>query len=326
MSGRRILITGGSGFIGTNYIDELASIPDIRICNLDCMPPKKPSHNRYWTKCDILDASSVLQTVRAASPTEVVHLAARTDMAGETVEDYAANSAGTQNIVEAVRVNSSIQRVVFTSSQYVVGPGPMPRHELDFRPHTVYGQSKVVAEKIVREAGLPCCWTIIRPTNVWGSWHPRYATEFWRVLRRGRYVHPGKKPVIRSYGYVRTVIGQIEGILSAPANKVNGKVFYTGDPSLNLLDWVNAFSMELTSRPVRVVPRWIVRALALLGDIVKACGMSFPIFTSRYRSMTQNYDTPMEATFVVLGKPQISLTAGVRETVDWLREQDEYWR
>src|SRR3974377_831366 len=102
------------------------------------------------------------------------------------------------------------------------------------------------------------------------------------------------------------------GILNGPDDQVTGKVFYVGDPSLNLLEWVNAFSIELTARPVKVVPRWMVRTLALLGDSIRAFGFDFPIFTSRYRSMTEDYDTPMEPTFAVLGKPQISLAEGVR--------------
>lgn len=325
MSGRRILITGGSGFIGTNYIEELRPAYNIAITNVDRVRPKKEEHCSYWVQCDILDAVRLLQIVRTAQPTELVHLAARTDMKGRTVEDYAANSVGTANVVEAVRTTSSVKRVIFTSTQYVVGPGPLPQHDEEFRPHTIYGQSKVLSERIVRSAHLACCWTIVRPTNIWGGWHPRYPDEFWRVLKQGKYVHPGKKPVIRSYGYVRTVVTQIEQILNSPAELVNHRMFYVGDASINLLDWVNAFSLGLTSRPVRMVPRWIVRTLAWLGDGLKACGGDFPIFTSRYRSMTEDYDTPMEATFAALGKPRISLQEGVRETVEWLREQDEFW-
>ncbi|MGO9340347.1 MAG: hypothetical protein ACLPY1_22855 [Terracidiphilus sp.] len=60
------------------------------------------------------------------------------------------------------------------STQFVVGPGPLPVHDQDFRPYTVYGASKVLAEKAVRDGRLECVWTIVRPTNVWGSMHPRY--------------------------------------------------------------------------------------------------------------------------------------------------------
>ena len=326
MTSRKILITGGSGFIGTNYIDLLRMAPLVSITNVDRVPPRETEHFPYWAECDILDAAALLKIVKRTEPTELVHLAARTDMLGKTLEDYAANSIGTGNVVEAVRATPSIQRAIFTSTQYVVGPGPLPQHDEEFRPHTIYGQSKVISEKIVRNAGLTCCWTIIRPTNIWGRWHPRYPAEFWRVLKQGKYLHPGSQPVIRSYGYVRTVIGQIEQILASPPEQVHRRTFYVGDPSLNLLEWVNAFSIELSSRPVRVVPRWVVRALAWLGDGLKACGINFPIFTSRYHSMTEDYDTPMEATFATLGKPSISLHQGVRETVEWLRRQDEFWR
>src|SRR5205814_4739841 len=129
-------------------------------------------------------------------------------------------------------------------------------------PATVYGQSKVITEKLTREANLPVCWTIIRPTNIWGPWHMRYRREFWRVVERGLYVHPGRKPVIRCYGYVKNVVYQIERIFEAPREMVHGKTLYLGDPPINLFDWVDGFSRALTGRPVRVVPLTLMRILA----------------------------------------------------------------
>jgi nucleoside-diphosphate-sugar epimerase len=245
-------------------------------------------------------------------------------MEGKTVEDYAVNSQGTKNVAHAVKVTSSVARVIFTSTQYVVGPGALPAHDQDFRPHTIYGESKVLSEKAVRSANLSCVWTIVRPTNIWGSWHPRYAREFWLVLKKGLYLHPGPQPVIRSYGYVGNVVLQLERILRSAENSVNGKVFYVGDESINLLEWVNAFSTELTGRKVRVLPRAFLRFLAWVGDSVIALGGRFPIFSSRFRSMTEDYQTPISETFTVLGKPEIPLREGVRETVSWLRTLDEF--
>lgn len=318
---RTVILTGGSGFIGTNYVEYLATLPDVRVLNLDIAPPQQQEHKPHWIRCDIMEAARLKEIVRQAHPTELIHLAARTDMEGKTVEDYAANTHGTSNVVQAINSCSSIRRAIVTSSQYVVGPGRLPEHDEDFRPHTVYGQSKAISEQIVRNAGLSCCWTVVRPTNIWGIWHPRYPKEFWRVLKAGRYLHPGRKPVIRCYGYVKTVIQQMETILALTPEKVNRRVFYLGDPSINLLEWVNAFSRELRSRPVRIVPRALVRGVALVGDVINACGGRFPLFSSRYRSMTEDYDTPMQNTFAVLGTPNIGLEEGVRETVDWLRSQ-----
>ena len=323
---RKIAMTGGSGFIGTNLIEKLLSNGIDEILSLDFNPPKLPEHKGLWMKCDILDPKSVQDGLEAFQPTHVIHLAARTDMEGKTVDDYAANHIGTRNVVAAVQQLPSVERVVFTSSQYVVGPGPLPTNDLEFRPHTIYGESKVQSEKAVRAAVLSCVWTIIRPTNVWGKWHPRYPTEFWRVLKQGRYVHPGRKQVLRSYAYVGTVIQQIFTILDAPAAIVDRQVFYVGDETIDLWEWTNGFSLALRGRAVLVVPRPIVRGIARVGDVVIALGGRFPLFSSRYRSMTEDYATPMQRTFDRLGMPELKLADGIEETVSWLKSQGEFWR
>jgi nucleoside-diphosphate-sugar epimerase len=184
----------------------------------------------------------------------------------------------------------------------------------------VYGRSKVITENLTREANLPGTWTIIRPTNIWGPWHMRYRREFWRVVERGWYVHPGRQPVIRSYGYVKNVVHQIGKIFDADVDLVSGKTFYLGDRPIDLLDWTNGFSRALTGHDVRIVPRALMRALAVLGDIpTHVTGHPFLINSSRLSSMTTDYETPMERTFEVLGENPYTLEDGIKETVEWLR-------
>jgi nucleoside-diphosphate-sugar epimerase len=177
-----------------------------------------------------------------------------------------------------------------------------------------------VTEQLTREADLPVCWTIIRPTNIWGPWHLRYRREFWRVLQRGLYVHPGHEPVIRSYGYVNNVVHQIQKIFQAPREAVHGRTIYVGDRPINLFDWVNGFSRALAGRNVRVVPRGVMRVLARLGDIpTRLTGKPFLINSSRLRSMTTDYATPMEPTFALLGENPFTLEDGIKETAEWIQ-------
>ncbi len=316
----KILITGGSGFIGTNYVDLLMR-QSRDIVNIDTRPPLKDAHRPFWRDADIMDGPAITAIFSDFRPRRVVHLAARTDTDSEILSDYEANMTGTANVLAAIRSAPAVERVVITSTQFVHRPGKLPQHDEDFDPHTVYGQSKVVTERLTRDSGLDCPWTIVRPTNIWGPWHPRYPSEFWRVVAAGRYVHPGRAPVIRCYGYVKNVIHQIEQILQAPEELVAGKVYYVGDRPIELLDWVDGFSLGLTGKHVRVVPRALVRAMAYAGDAVRGLGLQFPIFSSRYRSMTEDYPTPMEATFEAFGEPPYSFEQGIAETVDWLRSR-----
>jgi len=323
----RILVTGGSGFIGTHFIDLLRRArPDAAICNVDLRAPKLESHRCYWTKCDILDGSQLDSVVLQFGPTHVVHMAARTDTDSNNIADYRVNTEGSANLIASMKPCSTIERTIFVSTQYVVGPGKLPDSVRDHRPHTTYGRSKCIMEDLIFKSDIAATWTIVRPTNVWGSWHPRYAEEFWLIVKKGKYVHPGGAPVYRGYAYVGNVVEQIWAIFHKETASVDRRVIYVGDEVADIRVWVAAFSRALTGKEPRVVPRSILRLVALVGDVVKMTGRPFPLFTSRYRSMTGEYRVDMKPTFQLLGPPRYSLDEGVRQTVDWLRTQGELWR
>jgi len=55
----RILVTGGSGFIGTNYIGLLLRNGQADFINLDIRPPRNMAHKSFWQGCDLLDAPAL---------------------------------------------------------------------------------------------------------------------------------------------------------------------------------------------------------------------------------------------------------------------------
>ncbi|MFM8682581.1 MAG: NAD-dependent epimerase/dehydratase family protein [Chthoniobacterales bacterium] len=225
----------------------------------------------------------------------------------------------------AVQATPSVRRMLMCSSQFVCGPGRLPLHDEDYFPATVYGQSKVVTEQETRRANLACEWVMVRPTNIWGPWHPRYPQEFWRIARKGLYVHPGVKPVVRCYGYVGNVADQMVALLEQPAEKIDRQTLYVGDPPDDIYHWADAFCRALCRKSARKVPRSILSAAGLAGDVIAALtGKPFYITSSRYRSMVTDYVTPMDNTYALLGPPKISLEQGVRETLAWLMQQPDY--
>lgn len=324
--GTRTLVTGGSGFIGSRVVDELTSAGR-EVLNLDVKPPQKPVHRTAWRKTDLVDGAAVAAAFAEFRPDEVVHMAARTDTLGTSLAEYQANIDGTDRLIETIeRGPHPPSRVIFFSTQFVHQQSYAPSHDEDYAPHTFYGESKIANERSIRAAHLPCPWVIVRPTNIWGPWHPRYPTEFWRVLKKGLYVHPGRERTMRSYGYVGTVADQVIAMLAAPVETIDRQVFYVGDPPLVLLDWVNGFSRALNGHDVVVVPRAAVRAIALVGDVVTGAGLRFPITSSRFASMTTDNPAPMDKTVATFGPSRWTLEAGIAETVDWLVSQDpDFW-
>jgi nucleoside-diphosphate-sugar epimerase len=316
----KILITGGSGFIGTNLVSKLASLKAFEILNIDVKKPIE-SQLTYWRFCDILNPQSVSDAFNFFKPDSVIHLAARTDTDPKnTLNDYRVNTEGTDNVINAIKQCDSIKRVIITSTQFVHQYKGLPKNDEDYAPHTVYGESKVIMERATRSANLTCTWTIIRPTNIWGPWHLRYPHEFWKVLSMGLYFHPGKKPVLRSYGYVGNVVFQIISILQSSVEKVNCKVYYVGDPPIDLYDWVNGFSIKQTGKKVKIIPRKFVRSIALMGDLLALLRIKFPLTSSRYKSMTSNNISPIENTISAFGVPPFSLEQGIEESVNWMRK------
>ena len=321
---KRVIVTGGSGFIGTHLVSCLLE-QGHQVLNLDKSEPLNLKQKSFHRNIDILDAAALHDAFDLFCPQWLFHLAARTDCDESTTIEagYAVNTTGAANVLAAAAADPGLERVLITSSQYVCRPGHQPSGGEDYCPHTVYGWSKVETERATRRANLKCPWVIVRPTNIWGPWHLRYRRQVWRAIQRGFYLHPGGAPIIRSYGYVGNVVRQMINLTEADAEKVNGKVFYVGDAPRDLREWVNGFSLALRGRPVTVVPRVLLRSIGLAGDIIgKLNGREFLIHSSRYRSMVTSESAPMTATFDLLGPSPISLDQAVNETVQWLRSYD----
>jgi nucleoside-diphosphate-sugar epimerase len=318
MKASKILITGGSGFIGTNLINDLENL-QVEILNIDKDPPHMVSQRAFWKQGNIMNYDQLAEIFERFQPTHVIHLAARTDTDSNILSDYDENVFGTKNILNIVSKTPSVERLIITSTQFVNQYNGVPKNDLDFAPHTTYGESKVINEQDTRSKNLSCTWTIIRPTNIWGPWHKRYPYEFWKILADNKYIHPGKMNITRSYGYVGNVTWQISRILNAPDVVVNKKVFYVGDHPIKLYDWANGFALAQTGKNVRIVPPIVVKTLALAGEALKLLKIKFPITLSRYKSMTTSNAIPMTAVHMAFGTPPYSLQQGIEVTVYWMK-------
>ena len=316
----RLLITGGSGFIGLNAVERFCHTAKA-LLNLDRSCPEPPDHRPFWQKTDLLDRSALKEKVHSFQPTHVLHLAARADCVETTTveEGYRDNTDGASNFLGVVASCPSVQRAVITSSQYVCGPGYVPKSDEDYAPATVYGASKVITERLTRAAKLPFCWTLIRPTNVWGPWHARYEREFWRIAHRGWYFHPGGAPVRRAYAFVGNVLDQIEKIFSLPESVVSRKTFYVGDDTDDIWKWASGFCRVLHGRTPPRIPRPHLRLMGWGGDAIsRLTGRRFYIDSTRVESMTTDYPISMTASFQVLGRGEANLEQGILQTAAWL--------
>jgi hypothetical protein len=118
---------------------------------------------------------------------------------------------------------------------------------------------------------------------------------------------------------VKNVVYQIMRMFASNPEAVASKVYYVGDEPIELLAWVNGFSIRQTGHRVRVVPAILLRALALFGDLLALLRIRFPLTSSRFRSMTTSNAVSMAATMKAFGQPPFSLEDGIEDTVKWLR-------
>jgi nucleoside-diphosphate-sugar epimerase len=318
----KLLVTGGSGFIGRHLIEHMAA-QGHEIANLDILPAPDESQAAYFQRCDILDGAAVMACFQRFQPQAVVHLAARTDLShGRPVEPYYATiTRGSQNILDAVRSTPSVSRILVTSTQYVWRPGCPAVGSEEFRPCTVYGHAKMEMEKLTHAAKLPCTWTIIRPVIIWGPWNTFYRDTLMRALQKGYYFHPSGKSAVLGFGYVKNAVRQMDKLLYAESALVHQKSLYIGDGLFNLVDWMNGYSQELAGHNIRYLPRSLVHLLALFGDLYeKVTGRKFIMYSFRFRNMIDDYIVPLEPTLQLLGPPEISMQQGIQETVAWARQ------
>lgn len=319
-AGSRVLVTGGSGFIGGHLVGTLTA-QQVAVRNLDVDPPWLEDQRPTWQAVDVRDRDAVLQAVADWRPTHVVHLAADVDASPDrVVADYAVNVDGTRHVLEAVASTGTAQRLLMMSTQFVCRPGHVPTHDQDWDPHTAYGQSKVLAEQLTRAADLgSCVWTIVRPTTIWGPGDDRYRRAFHVLQRRGWYRHPDVGPCLRSYGFVGNTVWQLRRLLELPATDVAGRVLYVGDPVRDVRDFVDAFSHAWHGRPAGSIPRPLAVVAARAGSVLGRLGLPAPVDQGRFDSLSTDYPVPLEPTFELLGPPPTSLEEGAAHTVRWLR-------
>jgi nucleoside-diphosphate-sugar epimerase len=315
----RVLVTGGSGFIGTNLIGSLLADGQ-EVLNFDIDDVRDVRQRLLLRKGDIRDRDALMKTVSDFRPQHVVHLAARCDLDGATLAEYDANSAGVRNMIDAIRAVGSVERVIFASTRYVHRTEVFPTRDDEYSPWTLYGQSKVETERIVRSSGLEVPWVLVRPTSIWGPWFRIPYRMFFDTVRRGLYVHPRGRRISKSYGFVGNVVHQLRQFLVVDAGRINQRTLYVSDDeNMDVLQFAVSIQKAFNAPRVREVPLPVMKALAAAGDALKHLGMSNPPLTTfRLNNLLAPMHYDLSATRAVAGPAPWSLDEGVRTTTEWI--------
>lgn len=230
---KKVLITGGAGFIGTALAKNLVSRGfEVRLFDVDFA--------RYDLLCEaqgdcpkvekvrgsVLDATAVCSAAKGCE--YVVHLAAligvgRTEI--KRMECLNINILGTVNVLDAC-IKENVEKILFSSSSEIFGEvtGPPVEEDSPKHPVSIYAVTKLAGEEYLRayEARYGLKYSIVRFFNVYGSGQ---VAQF--VMSRFiKNVLDGKPPVvygegsqIRAFCFVEDAVeGAAEALLSEAGN------------------------------------------------------------------------------------------------------------
>ena len=314
----KVLITGGSGFIGTNLL--LFLIEKYEILNIDIRESNLTELQKYTSIVDITNYENFRNVVIGFSPDYIIHLAARTDLNGKFIYDYSANTVGVSNLMKIIHELPKLKKLIVTSSMLVCHTGYYPKNQFDYAPNTLYGESKVETEKIVWDNKPQCDWAIIRPTSIWGPWFGVPYRNFFDMVISRKYFHIGRKSCTKTYGYVGNAVYQIEQILFHETLNEDQKVFYIGDnPPTNIEIWANEIAAELNF-DIKRVPFWMLKIAAYFGDLLKLFNITFPMTSFRLKNMTTDNTIDLSETYKIAPNPPYSRIDGIKATLQWLKK------
>ena len=312
----KLVITGGSGFIGTNLVDFYLG-KGVEVLNIDIDAPQNPDHEKYWKKVDILDYDLMNSTISDFAPDHIIHLAARANLTGNSLDDYAVNIEGVKNLIKIGNSTESIKKIMFASTILVCKRGYIPENDDDYCPPNLYGESKMIGEQLVKKESANYDWVIVRPTSIWGPWFGPTYRRFFEMILKGRYFNFTGKMSTKTYGYIGNVVYQIDSILDS--EETNGQVYHLGDyQPTNIKEWSKEIASELDKK-ILTVPRIFIWCLAKLGDFLKLFNIRFPINSFRYYNMTTDSIKPMDRTKQVAPQEKFTRKEGNKHTIAWMQ-------
>lgn len=312
--GRQVLVTGANGFIGAwlirTLLDQGANVTGFDRSEEGALRLHNGVRGRITLVVgDLNDAALLDRTLGGGGIQTVFHLGAQSNIGfakGAPAAAFESNIRGSWTLLEACRVGGGPETIVIASSNTVYGEQPQAPFEEGFalNAENPYAASKACTDILARcyagTYGLPVA--VARATNTYGGADPNLARivpdTLLRILR-------GERPEIRSDGtpakgylYIKdTVSAYLTLGERAADDPVRGQAFnFHPDEPTNVLELVRAM--------VSVADR-----ADLEPTVLGAPGKYEYEFLSNRR-----------AADVLDWRPQYTLEAGLRETLDWYRE------
>ena len=321
MRRKRVLVTGGAGFISSNVIRHLLEATDYDVVSLDALTyagnlenlADVMSHERLsFVHGDIRNAELVAEIV--AEVDVIVNAAAESHVEKSILEGASefvtTNVEGTQVLLDAIR-QAPVERFVLISSSEVYGTAesdPMDE-EHPLNPRSPYAATKAGADRLAYSYfvtyGLPI--VILRPFNNYGPrqhWEkvvPRFVTS--ALSDEPLTVH-GDGHASRDWLYVEDDAEAIVAAIEADVDAVAGEV-------VNVATGVDVSVSDIAD----LVLEMLGKPASLKSNVDERPGQ-----VDRHIGSTE------KAAALLGWHARTSFEEGLRRTVAWYRDNEAWWR
>jgi len=310
-----ILITGGSGFIGTCLVSDLLK-KGHRVSIYD-----KQRSETYPDLCRVADVRDKETLSSSMKGMEVVyHLAAEhRDDVSPTSLYYEVNVGGAENLVYAMEKNG-VHRLVFTSTVALYGLNSgEPDENSPIKPFNDYGKTKYQAEIVFNkwcEKDPNRNLIIVRPTVIFGERNRGNVFNLLNQIASGKFMMVGNGKNQKSMGYVLNLSHLLTLLLgSSPGKQVYN---YSDKPDLDMEELVKITQETLGIRRNNNIR--IPYSIGLLGGyafdgLSKLTGRTYPISSIRIKKFCANTKIVAEKLKTIGFTPPYSLNEGLKRMI-----------
>lgn len=327
-SPRRVLVTGGGGFLGGAIVRALVRRGEIVRSFSRGLYPDLQALGVEQVQGDLRDRRAVESACRGVET--VFHTAAKAGVWGRPRDFVATNVDGTRHVIAACRTQA-VPQLVYTSSPSVVFDGsdmegidesaPYPKRYLAHYPRT-----KAEAERRVRAAADAGLKTIsLRPHLIWGPGDNHLAPRIIARARRLRRVGRGRNRVDTIYidNAAEAHVRAAEALRAKP--ELSGRVYFISQGApVPLWDMVDAILEAAGLPPVRrsISPRTALAVGAVLEFVYRGLGIRAEPPMTRFvaKELATAHWFDITAARRDFGyTPMVSTAEGLQRLAAWLR-------